>query len=147
MNRRPYLTGTATVLAGTGLAGCADDTGSSEDGGEDGGSEPTLEILSHQLYTDESGRPAGVTGTVRNATDSELEFAQVGAVFFDADGNVVDEGLHDTGLAWLPVTAGRSIVRIPGTRPIGSTITKTRPPPLPESSRFGGCEVEATTTA
>ena len=122
MDRRTYLSAVAATLAAAGLAGCseesdagtgdADGGGSGSDGGSDGGSDadggsgsdgsgsgtdggdqPTVEILSHEFYSEEFS--SGVRGTLRNNTDSELSYVEVEAVFLDAEGVQIGDGIDN----------------------------------------------------
>lgn len=78
--------------------------GGSEDGGvdpeealEEEGVESTrdgLEILEHEFYQEDFS--AGVEGTVRNDTGEELSYVEVGVVFYNADGQRIDDSFTNT---------------------------------------------------
>lgn len=53
-----------------------------------------LEILNDEFYEDEMG--AGVKGTVKNNTDSEISYVGVQAEFLNEEGTRVGEGLDNT---------------------------------------------------
>lgn len=118
MERRRFLAMAGATVVSMSLAGCgaddeADDEASGDtgnDGGDNGddssGNSTTdggdsggdggggLEILEDEFYEDDIS--AGVEGTVKNNSDSEISYVGVQAEFLDAEGTRVGEGLDNT---------------------------------------------------
>lgn len=68
------------------------DTPEQTDSSTQGSDEPDVKILDHSMeYDDMMG--AKVVGTVKNTTDSELDYMQVKAKFFDDSDTRVGEGM------------------------------------------------------
>lgn len=67
---------------------------SSGDGGGDGGGSGSLEILEDEFYEESIG--AGVKGTVKNNSGSEIGYVGVQAEFLDSEGTRVGEGMDNT---------------------------------------------------
>ena len=123
MQRRKYLVTIGATVSGLALAGCSEDddgdssggdansnSGDSSGGGSDnsggdgnggdsnsgdsgGNDQPDVEILSDEFYEEEF--QSGVRGTAVNNTDSELSYVEASAVFLDADGTQIGEGLDN----------------------------------------------------
>ena len=119
MQRRKYLVTIGATVSGLALAGCSEDDGGDSSGGDadgnsgdsdsgnsgDGGNnndgnsgnggndQPDVEILNHEFYEEEF--QSGVRGTAKNNTDSELSYVEASAVFLDADGTQIGEGLDN----------------------------------------------------
>lgn len=123
----------------TTVAGCTEET--EESGSNDpappetGSSDPTateesqadVEILEHEMYTDEYS--FGVRGKLENKTDRELLYVEVQARFFDADETRIAEGLDNLSDLGPGTTANFDAVALEG-----------------ESGNVENYEVEVTTT-
>ena len=80
--------------------GSGDGSGSGSDGS---GSQSKVEITAHEFYSEEFSQ--GVKGTLRNNTDTELGYVEVEAVFLDAEGTQIGDGIDNVtdlaaGRAW-----------------------------------------------
>ena len=114
INRRRYLATVGASVVGLSLAGCSEDEGDSGEGspggggnggdsgsgsgngggnGGSGGDQPDVEILNHDFYSEEY--QSGVRGTAQNNTDRELSYVEASAVFLDAEGTQIGDGLDN----------------------------------------------------
>lgn len=114
MERRRFLAVAGATVGSMALAGCgtddgADDSSSGDTGGDGGNGDDSssgtttdgggggggkLEILEDEYYEEDFS--AGVRGTVKNNSDSEISYVGVQAEFLDAEGTRVGEGLDNT---------------------------------------------------
>lgn len=117
MDRRTFIVTAGGAVVSMGLAGCGSDSepsdtsGGSADGGNnsnkdtsggtaDGGDSDggdggnSLEIVEDEFYEEDFS--AGVKGTVKNNSDSEIGYVGVQAEFLDSEGTRVGEGMDNT---------------------------------------------------